>query len=366
MADAMEVVVAAVEGGDSNKDDAARLSLPLPSPSLSPPPFDKKEKMDKAEVGSDSDDVDDETSSTSSSDTDTPLGADDLDEMMGHDDDEAAKKLGPPRTKNEITEEPYVPVGNEAIKSEDQLIVIGTITSLHLDLGVAVAIALPAVAGKEIMPVNDGSVVCTATRDVVGRVDEVFGPVSRPYYKIRLEKTDDISGVSVDTTIYAVEKLSTLVNKHALESIKATDASNEFNEELPIEEQDFSDDEEERRARSKKKGGASSSRQRKGRNRKSRRGRARLPAARSQPQPQPQPITMLPPPVFPNPFASGPPGVPHGSTAPPSWLGLPSAAGVPMTSSPAMAVPSETGMSNAAPGTEPGSNSFFPNLPRYR
>ena len=46
--------------------------------------------------------------------------------------------------------------------------------------------SLPAEPGMATSALDHDSVVCTENRDLVGRVEEVFGPVKCPYYLIRL------------------------------------------------------------------------------------------------------------------------------------------------------------------------------------
>ncbi|CAG9461949.1 unnamed protein product [Pedinophyceae sp. YPF-701] len=160
----------------------------------------------------------------------------------------------PPRTKNEVTELPPVdPVPPDAVKADDALVHIGTLTAVVEGTAVVQA-------AQGAPPLGEGSIlVLSDTRTPLGRVEETFGPVAAPLYSLRLPQSDAAPpphGAAVST----VQRLAEYLLPAELYS-KGYDASGLHDEELPATQQDYSDDEAEaeqkRRARAGKKGGVS-------------------------------------------------------------------------------------------------------------
>ena len=131
------------------------------------------------------------------------------------------------------------------------------VMSIQPAIGSVVASSLP---GSGIGVLDQESVLCLEDRTLLGRVDEVFGPVAAPFYTVRVLNEECAEGsakaVAVGTLLYSIPSLAVVVDKKKLNT-KGTDASDFYNHELPEEEQEFSDDEEERRIRgaSKRRGG---------------------------------------------------------------------------------------------------------------
>lgn len=105
-------------------------------------------------------------------------------------------------------------------------------------------------------PVLDlDSVLFRADGTALGRVFDVLGPVAAPYYTVRFNSADELSGEHGlkpgDVVLYA--PLHADVTQYVLESEvrkqRGSDASWENNVEPPPEHLDFSDDEQEREAR---------------------------------------------------------------------------------------------------------------------
>ena len=262
-------------------------------------------KMDVVAADYQNDDDDSVSSSDTGDDSSTEERVDKaaLDAMLDDGDADEDVPLVAPRTKNEIVDQPKFIPPPGPITDNDTLKIVGHITSLHLDMKFAVALGV-----SNGPPVADGSVLCAADRRVIGRVEEVFGPVSRPYYKIVIPA--DGQSTAVNEAVYAVEKYSSIVDKSTLDS-KGTDASNDFDEELPAEMQEFSDDEEERRA-NRRQG------RRPRRQRNSRQQAQAKPRDQTKREPQ-QSSTAIP--VFPNPFAATTTTA-STSSPPPNWLNL--------------------------------------------
>ncbi|KAJ3359309.1 hypothetical protein HDU91_004963 [Kappamyces sp. JEL0680] len=92
---------------------------------------------------------------------------------------------------------------------------------------------------------------------VLGRVWDVFGPVQKPFYSVRVGNSEEAALFSrlIDAEVYYVKDLVSMVLTQPLKMIKGSDASNVWDEEVGEEDQDFSDDEKEMQAKRKRKSG---------------------------------------------------------------------------------------------------------------
>jgi rRNA processing protein Gar1 len=103
---------------------------------------------------------------------------------LTEDEDEPNSNVNePPRTKNEFQELAVVDPGLESVlnpKTED-FTLIGSVLSHLPGQGIIVV-----QAHNTTTPLAESSVVCLDNGTVVGRVHEVFGPITTPYYVIRL------------------------------------------------------------------------------------------------------------------------------------------------------------------------------------
>lgn len=87
----------------------------------------------------------------------------------------------------------------------------------------------------------------------LGRIWDVFGPVSQPFYSVRFNSRDDaqtafqtqIRGQKVFYVPDLKLSVSNVVMTKPLKQLKGTDASNIYDEEVGIDEMEFSDDEKE-------------------------------------------------------------------------------------------------------------------------
>ncbi|KAJ3447211.1 h/aca ribonucleoprotein complex non-core subunit naf1 [Anaeramoeba flamelloides] len=106
-----------------------------------------------------------------------------------------------------------------------------------------------------ILPLKIGSIIFLQDRTVIGRVSEVFGPVIEPCYLIKLprNKTIDQSTFSPNKQVFYCSDFANYLGTDDLDYSKPSDASKENDKEIPIEEQEFSDDEKERQSKRKKK-----------------------------------------------------------------------------------------------------------------
>jgi H/ACA ribonucleoprotein complex non-core subunit NAF1 len=169
-------------------------------------------------------------------------------------------------TKNELPEpdvEPSMTGADIDITTEDitKLVCIGRVHMTTAVVGEPVIIVV--MSDVTTSPLYEGSLLLSKNGIKLGRIHEVFGPVTQPCYMIRQRldtlpenwQTEFVKGGFV----YCSPQLesTSFVSPDMIRSIrnasKATDASNIFDEELPEDEQDFSDDEAEKAAKAAKK-----------------------------------------------------------------------------------------------------------------
>jgi H/ACA ribonucleoprotein complex non-core subunit NAF1 len=100
------------------------------------------------------------------------------------------------------------------------------------------------------MVLNEGSILwLTEHRKPLGVVDEVFGPVKKPYYVVRYNKAADVPDVaSQGVTVGFVQEFANFVLNDSELRKKGYDASGQHDEEISDEEE-FSDDEKEEEAK---------------------------------------------------------------------------------------------------------------------
>ncbi|XWW93923.1 hypothetical protein V2A60_001862 [Cordyceps javanica] len=145
------------------------------------------------------------------------------------------------RTKNELAEEgvtrPDVTI-TEDMPLEELGAVEHVVDTTALVIGITPG---------EYQVLDAGSVLCTASRVVVGAVAETIGKVTRPMYTVRFNSADEMAGlgVAVGTALFYTPAHATFVFTEPLKAVKGSDASNLYDEEAGDEEMEFSDDEKE-------------------------------------------------------------------------------------------------------------------------
>ena len=193
-------------------------------------------------------DVQDISSSDSSSDSGNDSDAQDNEEVDDNDDDddEGRGEEGPIRSKNEIAEEPVIAMPEDYKLAEtDRIQCMGTIKSLYQN-----NIIVAASQSGEQRVLREGAIFCLESRQVLGTLSEVFGPLQSPFYRVCVapEKLDELEPLirsSIGNDAYYVVPEAHWVDTFELRRDKGTDASNGYDEELPESEQEFSDDEKE-------------------------------------------------------------------------------------------------------------------------
>ena len=164
-----------------------------------------------------------------------------------------------PKTKNEIL--PHeVEKEMKPIVLEDEMTIekVGVVMNLVDDSTVLVQTQDNGQA-----PLDQGSILCVLQEDKksrlpLGSVDEIFGPIGKPLYVVRLthgsteaEEVLKILKVNPSIDVYSVKEMAKVIDPNKLDR-RGSDASNRYDEEVDDGERDFSDDEEEARAKTGK------------------------------------------------------------------------------------------------------------------
>ncbi|WFD32384.1 hypothetical protein MSPP1_003429 [Malassezia sp. CBS 17886] len=187
------------------------------------------------------------------------------------DEDEDAAGAAP-KTKNELGDDQVAMPAITHIAPEELALLqpIGRINSV-VDSVVLVAqdvCADPAAGNQEAPPtecdvLDSGSLLCLEGGRVLGFVYETFGSVHAPMYSVRFSSADDVDRVRIvpGMRVCFLPGSSTLVTTKAIRT-KGSDASNIWDEEIAVDEAEYSDDEEEanakRRAKQARRGQAPS------------------------------------------------------------------------------------------------------------
>ena len=169
-------------------------------------------------------------------------------------------------TKNELKPDQIAAPAEFTVGAADELVAVGRISSVVDRMMVVESGLCLSSSGRKALDI--GSAICLADRTPVGRVEEVMGLVSEPYYAVRLLASTDASRLpnpdaSDDeeegssslageeaTMVYSIPTLSSFAS---VDSRPPTDASNMHDEEVAEDEQEFSDDEKEQEAKAARK-----------------------------------------------------------------------------------------------------------------
>ncbi|PRP73577.1 hypothetical protein PROFUN_02586 [Planoprotostelium fungivorum] len=164
----------------------------------------------------------------------------DYDEEVQHI-DEDEEDTGPLRTKNEITALP--PPTKIDIPADAKFELIGTISHMVGDTVI--------IAGNGGRILDLDSVLCLDDRSFLGSVEDVFGPVAKPFYTIRLYEGQDKDRLIPGVYAHNVVGISKYVDPREIYQ-KGSDASGNFDEEPREDEIEYSDDEVEAAMKKKK------------------------------------------------------------------------------------------------------------------
>eukprot|EP01039_Chlorochromonas_danica_P007587 gene7588-8387_t len=178
-----------------------------------------------------------------------------LKDMLTEEEDDSLP-CGPPRSKHEVEEEAIEPLAVDRLdQARHSFQAIGTVLS-YIDHEKTMLIK----AYITYAPLKEGSLLCSEEGAVLGAVQEVFGPVTEPFYIVRFPKDSVTTAITTlftpNTTVYTAKEHASFLTAsdvQALKTIKGSDASNAFDEEPGEDEVEYSDDEEEQAAKKAKK-----------------------------------------------------------------------------------------------------------------
>ncbi|KAK9468024.1 Gar1/Naf1 RNA binding region-domain-containing protein [Lipomyces arxii] len=153
-----------------------------------------------------------------------------------------------PKSKNEI--EPVIAPLDLVISPSDEITDLGLI-----DRVVGKTVLVRAIVSGELRVLDQDSVLVLENRELLGRVYETLGPVTKPLYSVKFN-TDSEAAVylgKINAKVFYVPKYSTFVFTAAIKAIKGSDASNINDEEVADSDIEFSDDEAEMQHKRAKK-----------------------------------------------------------------------------------------------------------------
>ncbi|KAJ1675443.1 hypothetical protein EV182_001255, partial [Spiromyces aspiralis] len=194
---------------------------------------------DPAEYDSDSS-LSSSSAEENSSDPNTGVMQEEFDDG---DDDEFIMDAGNiPRSKHEVVDPEVPKLDITHIPDNMRMVPLGAVHSI-----VEKTVVVESFMDGKMQILGEGSVVAFEDRRILGTIFEVFGPVSQPLYSIRFGSVDDIDkdACQVGTRVDYTPDQSRFVSTEEIRRIRATDASNMYDEEIDEMEQEFSDDEEE-------------------------------------------------------------------------------------------------------------------------
>lgn len=226
-------------------------------------PEEDKEKVKGDEVDDNSSSEYDSSSSDSSEEESFSSSGEeeegeeeDQEDVDEEDDDDEPNTNEPIRSKNEIIEEKIIALPDDyKIDVKTNISEIGIIKSVFES-----NVIVQGLMSGEKRVLKEGSIFCLDNREVVGTLAEVFGQLQHPFYRVGISpvnesKNDIIDKVKgmIGSKIYIVVPDAHWIDTFELKRIKGTDASNGYDEELPEDEQEFSDDEKEAQYKRMKK-----------------------------------------------------------------------------------------------------------------
>ena len=161
------------------------------------------------------------------------------------------------KTKGELTIEDLQPVAQLNINLDEsiKLIKMGIVISIVDDKLVVIQSIMN--ENQLVKPLDEETILFDSNRKCLGKIFEVFGPVTSPFYSIRFNNSKEIKDncliVQKGNYIFyapdSTELTKFIFNVDELRRIKGSDASWNNDNEPPAENLEFSDDEKEKQAK---------------------------------------------------------------------------------------------------------------------
>lgn len=168
--------------------------------------------------------------------------------------------IGPLRTKNEIDEKDIIdnhdyPVIPSNSINASKLLKVGVIENYVEPDRI---LLIRSMTDKSNNFLREGSILFLENGQDLGEIHDIFGPVTQPFYTIvRVNRNVLSSQLLRETELFFLPEYSTSISSEEvielMKTSKGSDASNVFDEEIPEDEQEFSDDEKEISVRQLKK-----------------------------------------------------------------------------------------------------------------
>ncbi|XP_039179867.1 H/ACA ribonucleoprotein complex non-core subunit NAF1 isoform X1 [Crotalus tigris] len=173
--------------------------------------------------------------------------------LLSDGDDQQDKNENSSTKKSELTKQDPLPVEDVMIILPEsvKLMPFGKVSSIIEHLVIIES-------EKGLPPVNENTVLFKEDRHSLGKIFEIFGPVSHPFYVVQFNSPEHIQSKDIkikDAVCFApaVESFTQYIFPEKLKQEKGSDASWKNDEEPPLEALDFSDDEKEKAAKLHKK-----------------------------------------------------------------------------------------------------------------
>lgn len=216
---------------EENQDSKMELDLTVQTPII-------ESKVEQTENSSDSDSDSDTDSSSSRS------AGKNEDDIFNAESDEEEILFVPPKTKNELTEIPKeileIP---EFISAETEISPLGTVFA-NVENQTIIQSNRP----HKVLDLDN--LLVLEDRKVIGKIFDTFGPVESPFYSVY---TSDQNAFQLGANVFYIPEDSKTVAVEKLRTIKGSDASNVFDEEVAEDEVEFSEDEKEALQKKQKK-----------------------------------------------------------------------------------------------------------------
>ena len=223
------------------------------------------------------DQIDNHSSSSEDSEDDiicsnnNVINKDGLDEWLLSEDEININTNTLPKTKNELDEVVETPHILHINPTTEKVLLIGSIIS-HIQSEYTIVIQGNHIHTASMKPLNEGSYLCLVNGQIIGKVHELFGPLTAPFYTVKYNNTtthnntpsrnkssnntntdseivnsmnvegdsaDDnskllsiINTLTIGTPIYCIETMSEFIGPNHLKKDKGTDASNLYDEEV--------------------------------------------------------------------------------------------------------------------------------------
>lgn len=198
-----------------------------------------------------SDESSDDCSTDSSSDDDDDESEETTNNVVCDDEINEDETDGPIISKNEIVDfkVPTLPTDYK-IEPETNIQYVGKLSGV-----VEKNVMIECEYSAEEKVLGEGTVFCTEDRQPLGLLYEVIGRLQSPVYTMKFNSVEEAEKFRErkGQRVYFIVPTAEILSTRYIKSFKGTDASNCHDEELPEEEQEYSDDEKEAEAKKNKK-----------------------------------------------------------------------------------------------------------------